>query len=188
VGRIAKSVALLLCVAGVAAVYGEEFTDDAKKESDAKLTRVCQAAIVWSIDNEAKLPEHVAQLIVDGVDAGSLVCKRVGGKAAEFTAEEIEAGKKDWKPIAAKLKGHCDFVFAFKGIKLREDRNDNKVIIGWEKIAGQKDGIIVASLGGRTRLVKLDEIKAQFEANNTAREENKFPLIEMKDDLPVAPE
>jgi hypothetical protein len=75
-----------------------------------------------------------------------------------------------------------------KGIKLREDRNDGKIIVAWEKVAGQKDGIIVASLAGRTRLVKLDEIKAQFEANNKAREENKFPVIEMKDNLPVAPE
>src|ERR1019366_10037124 len=41
---------------------------------------ICKAAIVWSSDNNDKMPEHLAQLVADGsLSPKSLVTKRPGG-------------------------------------------------------------------------------------------------------------
>ncbi len=51
-----------------------------------------------------------AQLLVaDMVVAKLFVNKRTTTVAAEFSAEELAAGKADWHPLATKLDGHNDY-------------------------------------------------------------------------------
>ncbi len=109
--------------------------------SGANLRGIVNSCILWAADHGDMLPEHPAQVIAEGVSPKLFVDKRTATTVADFSAAELEAGKKDWHTLAAKLDAHNDYLYFGAGLK---NSSDAAIIIACEKPEGMTDGINVA--------------------------------------------
>jgi hypothetical protein len=158
-------------------------------ESLNKLKEFSEAGFIWAANHKGLMPEDVAQLIAGGLlQSQQLVSPRVGKtKPAALNAEDLAAGKKEWRKLAEKLEGHTDYVFYSKDLDVGKKCFPADIIMGWEKPEAFADRICVVFLDGHCEAVEITSVTKLFITNNRAREEAGFPTIVIKDGLPVAP-
>jgi hypothetical protein len=144
----------------------------------ASATGIAKSAIVWAADHDNNLPDHLAQLLVDGyIVPKMLVSKRLGRAPLELTPAQWDAARKDWRTIEKLVDEHCDWVYLGKGRKA--DIDAAEIILFEKPSAMLSDGITVGWSDAHATFERLAYIQELFKETNAKREKLKLPPVDV---------
>lgn len=146
----------------------------------ANLRGIAVSCLVHAADNNDRMPDDLARLVLSGSASPRMLVNRWSGtQPLNMTPELEQLAKSDFPKFAAALAASCDYVYVGKGTT---NRTDASVIIAYDKPAPYlTEGMNLAYQDGHVEYIRWNGVAGEFAKTNEALKKQGLPEVDVAD-------